>query len=235
MDVIGRERVGILAIIKAVLWDMDGVLVDSERMVRDIFVELMEQDNIVDDPRDLYQRSIGLNKASIIELYLQYMDSVETAEYYYRKVGDLYKEKLATDLQMKRGVVEALQAVQTQSLPQMVVTSTETESAWRKIKLFGLETYFDDLIGGDQVSKGKPNPEPYLTACSKLGVEPANALVIEDSPNGVKAGLAAGCAVIHVPDLIDTDPSWQDEIYDALDTLESFPAWFEAQRGGDWL
>lgn len=214
---------------------MDGVLVDSERLVRDIFVELMLQDNIVDDPHDLYQRSIGLNKASILELYLQHMDSLDTAEYYYRKVGEIYRANMASDLQMKCGVINALKAVQTKALPQMVVTSTETDSAWRKIKLFDLDPYFTDLIGGDQVSKGKPDPEPYLTACAKLGVEPANALVIEDSPNGVKAGLAAGCAVVHVPDLVDTDPNWQDEIYDALDSLESFPAWFDAQQGGDWL
>ena len=60
-------------------------------------------------------------------------------------------------------------------------------------------------------------------------------LVVEDSPNGVKAGLSAGCAVVHVPDLVDTDPDWVDQIYEALDSLESFPSWFQAQQGGDWV
>lgn len=224
-----------MAIIEAVLWDMDGVLLDSERLVRDIFVELMVADNVLDDPESVYMQSIGLNQKSILELYSQFMASTEQAEHYFKLVGETYKQRISSDLLLKPGVLAALQAVAREGLPQMVVTSSKTETAQLKLSKFGLQDYFCDILGGDQVTHGKPNPEPYLLACERLGINPANALVIEDSPNGVAAALAAGTAVIHVPDLIDTDPEWVDCIYDALDSLESFPDWIVAQRGGDWV
>ncbi|WP_196158066.1 HAD family phosphatase [Reinekea sp. G2M2-21] len=224
-----------MAIIEAVLWDMDGVLLDSERLVRDIFVELMVADGVMTNPEEVYLQSIGLNQASILELYQRTMGSAERASYYFDKVGEVYKSRLASDLLLKPGVDEALQAVAEAGLPQMIVTSTRTETANLKLSHFDIRSYFCDIVGGDQVNKGKPNPEPYLLACQKLAIEPSRALVIEDSPNGVVAALAAGTAVIHVPDLIETDPQWQDQIYDALDSLESFPEWFEQQRGGDWV
>jgi len=224
-----------LAIIEAVLWDMDGVLLDSERLVRDIFVELMLADKVLQDPETVYMQSIGLNQKSIIELYTQYMFSIEQAEHYFQLVAKTYKQRISSDLLLKPGVLAALQAVDGEGLPQMIVTSSKTETAKMKIAKFGLQDYFCDILGGDQVTHGKPNPEPYVTACQRLGINPANALVVEDSPNGILAALAAGTAVIHVPDLIETDPEWTDRIYDALDSLESFPDWFMMQRGGDWV
>ncbi|MEJ2045245.1 MAG: HAD family phosphatase [Reinekea sp.] len=221
--------------IKAVLWDMDGVLVDSERLVRDIFVELMSDADYMDDPEAVFMQSIGLNTNSILSLYETYMPSRKEAEFYYYRIGDIYRERIGSDLQLKPGVTGALDAVAALNLPQMVVTSSRQDVTRAKLDQFSLLPYFEDLICGDQVSQGKPHPEPYLTACERLGVEPAHALIIEDSPNGVKAGLSAGSMVIHVPDLIETNPQWQDELLDALDSLESFPEWLNRRLEGSWL
>lgn len=229
------RRVIRLAIFEAVLWDMDGVLVDSERLVRDIFIEMANERALMEDPAGVYMSSIGLNRTSILSLYRTYMPEPGAAEALFDDIANVYKTRMMTELQLKPGVRESLSLINELKLPQMVVTSTRTESAIQKLSLFSLMEHFDGLIGGDQVAQGKPHPEPYLSACQKLNVSPENTLVIEDSPNGVRAGLAAGCAVVHVPDLIDTDPEWADEIYEALDSLESFPQWFRTQRQGDWV
>lgn len=214
---------------------MDGVLVDSERLVMDAFVDVMKEKGGLDDPAAFYKSTIGMNHASIVASYREIFPADGEAEDIFRQVETLYKARMKTDLQLKPGVLASLQSIRDMGLPQMVVTSTGTETAKHKLNLFSLMTYFEGLIGGDQVSHGKPHPEPYLTACSRLDINPEAALVVEDSPNGVKAAVAAGCAVVHVPDLVDTDPDWQEEIYDALDSLESFPDWFTAQRYGDWV
>lgn len=224
-----------MAIIEAVLWDMDGVLVDSERLVKDIFCELMNEKGYMEDPDAVYRQSIGLNRKSIVELYSHYLPNEEAATEIFQTIGSIYRKRMVDELTLKPGVENALESVAELGLPQMVVTSTQEESAHLKLGLFSLLPFFEGMICGDHVEHGKPHPEPYLTACKRLGVEPRNALVIEDSPNGVQAGLAAGCAVVHVPDLVDTDPEWESEIYYAMDSLESFPEWFSAQRGGDWL
>jgi HAD superfamily hydrolase (TIGR01509 family) len=224
-----------LAIIEAVLWDMDGILLDSERLVHDIFVEVMADANLNCDLSEMYLGTVGMNQKSILELYVNHLGTEQQALHYFKLIETAYRERIKTDLVLKPGVVDALEAVKAADIQQMVVTSTKTESAHNKIGMFDLQDYFCDLVGGDQVTNGKPNPEPYLLACEKLGVEPSRALVIEDSPNGVRAGINAGSMVIHIPDLIETNPEWNDEIYDALDSLVSFPSWLTAQRGGDWV
>jgi HAD superfamily hydrolase (TIGR01509 family) len=218
--------------IKAVLWDMDGVLLDSERLVKEIFVELMLDTGYMDDPEAVFMQTVGLNANSILSLYENYMPSRKEAEYYYYKVGDILHERIGSDLQLKPGVVTALEAVAARKLPQMVVTSSHQDITRAKLNQFALLSYFDGLVCGDQVSQGKPHPEPYLTACERLGIEPAQALVIEDSSNGVKAALSAGNLVVHIPDLLATNPQWQDELFDVLDTLENFPQWLNSRFQG---
>ncbi|EAR09084.1 HAD family hydrolase [Reinekea blandensis] len=224
-----------MAIIEAVLWDMDGVLVDSERLVMDAFVDVINSKGGMDDPAAFYKSTIGMNRASIVSTYRSAFPADGEAEDIYEQVEKLYRARMKTDLALKPGVAESLDSIRAMGLPQMVVTSTGTETATHKLNLFSLMEYFDGLVGGDQVTQGKPHPEPYLTACQRLDVSPNRALVIEDSPNGVRAAIAAGCAVVHVPDLVDTDPEWTDEIYEALDSLESFPGWFQTQNQGDWV
>lgn len=215
--------------IQAVLWDMDGVLIDSEKLVQRAFIEIMTEFDVMENPAERYLETIGSNHESTVQWYLSYVDSRETADRYYHQVRERYLSKVKTDLQLKSGVIDALQCVASLGLPQMVVTSSVTESAQEKLLMFGLDQYIHQIIGGDQVKEGKPHPEPYLKACELLDVDPTTALVVEDSPHGVAAGLAAGCGVLHVPDLIATDPVWREKILGSLDSLQAFPSWLHQQ------
>lgn len=218
--------------IEAVLWDMDGVLVDSEKLVREAFIELMTEHQVMENPQDRYLETIGMNRKGLIDWYLQFVETEQEALHYCMTVGAMYKARMTTDLQLKPGVEFALRSVREQGIPQMVVTSSVHDMAISKLSLFNLQHYFDDVLGGDQVSHGKPHPEPYLTGAERLGVLPQHALVVEDSHNGVQAGLSAGCQVMHVPDLLHTHEDWQDKIVAQLTSLEGFPDWLERQRMG---
>ena len=222
-------------LIQAVLWDMDGVLIDSEQLVQKAFVEVMLATGYMADPAEKYLETIGFNRESTVNWYLPYVGRREIAESLYSQVHDVYIELSKTQLKLKPGVVEALTAVQYMGIPQMVVTSTRTDVALDKLARFDLLPFFESVIGGDQVSQGKPHPEPYLKGAKKLNVPTHHILVVEDSANGVKSGVAAGCMVVHLPDLIETKLEWYNEIYGALDSLESFPDWLGSKQLGMWV
>ncbi|TXR53624.1 HAD family hydrolase [Reinekea thalattae] len=216
--------------IEAILWDMDGVLLDTERLCQQAFVEVNTPLHLFDNPAQSYLETIGLNRDSTLQWYTKVEPSLAQCERYYGAVRDRLLELIETDLQVKPGVEQALTYFKQQGLPQMVVTSSHSEQARLKLERTGLLDYFTALIGGDQVSCGKPHPEPYLAAASLLNVSPEHCLVIEDSANGVKAGLAAGAQVVHVPDLLATSNDWRDQLAVALDSLALLPDWF-AGRG----
>ncbi|MEX2365870.1 MAG: HAD family phosphatase [Pseudohongiellaceae bacterium] len=211
----------------AVLWDMDGVLLDSERLVQSVFTEVMANGGPVPDAERRYLETIGLNKTGLIEWFLNYVDSVDSAVYWINQTGDRYTERAKTELVLKPGVIESLEHVARSGRRQMVVTSTRTELAEAKLERVELLGYFEALLGGDQVTRGKPHPEPYLAGCTRLEVTPGRSLVVEDSPNGVLAGLAAGCNVLHVPDLVPTHPEWSGRLAATLTSLEAFPGWLD--------
>lgn len=215
---------------QGVLWDMDGVLIDSERLVRDVFVGVMADGGPVPDASQRYLETIGLNRAGLIDWFLQFVDSKESAEYWIDQTGNGYLERARTELELKPGVVEALDHVRALGLPQLVVTSTRTEAAQLKLSQLGVLDRFAGVLGGDQVSQGKPHPEPYLRGSDWLQLAPGAAVAVEDSANGVRSALAAGCQVVHVPDLIETDPGWHGQI-SVLPSLLEFPSWFNARRG----
>ncbi|MHA7878514.1 MAG: HAD family hydrolase [Saccharospirillum sp.] len=216
---------------EGVLWDMDGVLIDSERLVQAVFVEVMENGGPVQEPQQRYLETVGLNRTGLIEWFLQFVPDTATAELWIDKTRDGFNRRAKTELALKPGVVEALDHLSRLGLQQRVVTSTRTAMAEEKLERMGLLPYFDGILGGDQVERGKPDPEPYLKGCEALGVAPSAALAIEDSPNGVRSALDAGCAVIHVPDLIDTDPTWAPRLTARLNSLAELPTWLEHRYG----
>lgn len=216
--------------ISAVLWDMDGVLLDSERLVQQAFADIMLRDGVLDDPEHRYIENVGMNFESTVNWYLQFVPSRDVAEAYYHEVSALYHSRMASHLALKPSAKDALKAVQQMGIPQMVVTSTNHQQAVYKLELFSLMPFFEDVLGGDQVKKGKPHPEPYLTAAHHLDVNIQDCLVIEDSENGVKSGLVAGAQVIHVPDLIPTSQNWVYDLAGSLSSLAELPSWLTSKK-----
>ncbi|WP_368858177.1 HAD family hydrolase [Nocardia noduli] len=192
----------------AVLWDMDGTLLDSEKLwdigVRELAVEL---GGVMTD--ELRHALIGASGPNALRLLFTGLGVEPTAEAILaagRFLEVRVTELMTGPIPWRPGAKDALSLVRTSGLSSALVTNTK-----RSLTEFGLDTlgrdYFDVSVCGDEVPEGKPEPDVYLRAAELLGVDPKECVAVEDSPTGAMAAQAAGCAVIVVPCEIAVPPA----------------------------
>ncbi len=190
--------------IRAVIFDMDGLLLDSEKIALATFVEACRENNYEPDV-SIYYKCIGTTPSRTREIL---MDAYGSA-FPYKTVSELWRLKfneraLNQPIPLKDGVLDLLRFLERkEDLRKAVVTSTYQEPARKMLTNANIVQFFEFILGGDQIRHGKPDPEIYLAACHKLNEEPGNCLALEDSNNGVLSASAAGLKVIQVPDLIE--------------------------------
>lgn len=187
--------------IKAILLDMDGTLIDTESLYEIYLKEAAERIGFDLEPE--FVPSIrGLNAREYREACLQHIGDEERGDRWVRLCLDLFNEHLYTKgIPVKPGIPELLEFLKSVPQPKYLVSSSNLSEIHRKWDLSGLEFEFDGMLAGDQIKHGKPHPEPYLTAASRAGCEPAECLVVEDSVVGVTSACEAGCQVIAIPDI----------------------------------
>lgn len=185
--------------LQAVLWDMDGLLVDTEPVWTVAEVELAERlGGTWSD--ELKARIVGTRLEVAVPTILSWygVDATdvavaETSCWLLERMVELF----AQDVVVLPGVRELLAELAAQEVPVALVSSSYRVLVDAVLRHgFGP---FPVTVAGDEVRQGKPHPEPYLEACARLGVDPARCVVLEDSPAGVASGTAAGCAVVAVP------------------------------------
>ncbi|CAM3913621.1 Phosphorylated carbohydrates phosphatase [Vibrio aerogenes CECT 7868] len=207
----------------AVLFDMDGLLLDSERPALKNFQATCRQFGL-NDFTEVYLTCIGTNLARTHEILQQAMGQVVDYPAFAQTREENYQALLAQgNVPLKPGASELLQQLQALGMPMAVATSTHRERALLKLRQTGLTGYFQTVIGGDQVTHSKPAPEIYLKAAAALNIAPADCLVLEDSANGVRAGVAAGMQVIQIPDLIQPDAQLLTLGHTVCDSLTEVP------------
>ena len=186
----------------AVLWDMDGLLVDSEPVWTVAEVELAEQ--LGGQWGDEVKAAVvGTRLDVAVPAILRWFGAdptplrvAETSTWLLGRMVELY----ARELPVRPGALELLAALADAGVPQALVSSS-----YRVLVDAALATGlgpFALTIAGDEVTHGKPHPEPYRTAAARLGVDASRCVVLEDSPSGVASGEAAGCAVVAVPSVV---------------------------------
>ncbi len=188
---------------QAAIFDMDGLLLDTERVCMDVFEQACLAQG-VPFIKELYLQVIGRNAAGIEETLRQgYGPELDYPSLHqeWRKRYDAVVKHHA--IPVKEGVIELLEWLKSHKIPAAVATSTARETAQIKLKLAGLDGYFAGLTTGCEVKNGKPDPEIYLLAASRLGIEPRACVAFEDSNNGVKASMAAQMATYQIPDLVE--------------------------------
>lgn len=187
--------------IAAVIFDMDGVLLDTEKLYKLAAVEAAGAMGYT-MAEEVHRKTVGVPgdaAALIVQQGLgPHFDYVE----FDRRWRKWMHDALSQNVPIKPGVADLIATLEVRKLPFAIATSTERAPAERHLTDAGLRHHFKTLVTRDDVHNGKPHPEPYLTAAARLAVEPANCLAIEDSHNGVRSAHAAGMQVIMVPDLL---------------------------------
>lgn len=186
---------------QAAIFDMDGLLLDTERVCMRVFQEACEVQQL---PfyKEIYLSMIGCNAAGIEAIFRKaYGNDLDRLHQEWRTRYNAVVKHQA--IPIKDGVVELLEWMKEQNLPTAVATSTAKDVAKIKLELAGLSKYFDNVTTGCEVSNGKPDPEIYLLAANRLNVDPTKCLAFEDSNNGVKAAVAAQMSTYQIPDLVE--------------------------------
>lgn len=189
---------------RAVLFDMDGVIFDSERAVLAVWREIAAQRGL-EGIDAVFVRCVGVNRQRTREIFLETYPALDFGDFD-KRVGTRFRSLYDKGrLPVKPGARELLAALRERGVPLALASSTRTEAVRRELEEAGLLGCFDAVVGGDMVMRSKPDPEIFLRAASLLGAEPAESFVIEDSFNGVRAGRAGGFRTLMVPDMLPPD------------------------------
>ncbi len=205
---------------EAVIFDMDGVIFDSERLVYEGWKALSVKYGF-DNLDEIYMKCIGVNSATCRQIYLDFYGEDFPYDKYRQERSDDYHARYSGGrLPMKAGVEELLKYLKETGYKIAIASSTRSALVKEQIEDAGLMQYFDVIVGGDQVKKSKPEPDIFLKAAELLGVKPENAYVIEDSYNGIRAAKSAHMRPIMVPDMVQPDEEMQDKAWKICDSLK---------------
>jgi HAD superfamily hydrolase (TIGR01509 family) len=207
--------------VQAVLWDMDGTLVDSEKLW-DIAMHAFyaRHDGVLSS--EVRETTVGGSAENVMRIVYDdlgldpHPDAMsESADWLHEYTGELFEQGLP----WRPGARELLDKCVAAGVPLALVTNTRRELAERALKTIGSH-YFTVTVCGDEVPDGKPAPAPYLRAAVLLGVAPDECLAIEDSVAGVSSADAAGCAVLVVPNDVDVPGGPRRRHVDSLAGLD---------------
>lgn len=189
--------------LQAILFDLDGTLINSEPVWLAVEHEVMEW---LGGPWDIEHQNTVVGGAlwSTIDYMLALSGSPVPPEAVAERLLGRMAELLPTELTVMPGAKELLTEAAAEGIPVGLVTSTVRALADVAIDALGRH-HFALTVAGDEVENTKPHPEPYLKAARLLGAEPSRCVVLEDSPTGVKAAEAAGCAVVAIPCVVPID------------------------------
>lgn len=216
---------------KAVVFDMDGVLFDTEAVCLEGWVAVAEK-NKLPGMREIFPKCIGLNgndtQAVMLDAYGGDFDYAD-----FRKQASVefwnYIEK--NGLPQKPGVKELLEWLKASEYKIALASSTKRSSVLSHLEDAGIMDYFSVIISGDMVEHSKPQPDIYLMACEKLGVEPKEAYAIEDSFNGIRSAFAAGMKPIMVPDMIAPDEEMREKSVEIFEDLNEVLKYLKKENG----
>ena len=207
---------------QAIIFDMDGVLVDSEPLFLKAINSLLVKESAEPVTDDENQTTlIGTTVEETWRLLIEMRGLPESLQFYLEKYDLAVKEVLQAELTPRPGVRQLLDACAQRKLPKAVASSSLRLWVNLKLETLGFQDSFDVVLGGDDVTKGKPEPDIYLLAAERLKIPPAQCIAIEDSPVGIAAAVSAGIYTVAV--LTDSTRGMDlSQAQQVLETLESF-------------
>lgn len=196
---------------KAIIFDMDGVLFDTERLCMDSWIAVARE-NGIPDMEAFFPRCIGRNQTDTAALFREFYGESYDYEQFRQQASEKFHEDIVQKgMPVKKGVREILEFLRQRKYRIGLASSSSRPSVEEHLERTGLREYFQSLTTGDMVEHSKPQPDIYRMACESMGVDPQEAMAIEDSPNGIRAAYSAGMIPIMVPDLIEPDQEMQEK------------------------
>ncbi|MCD7836340.1 MAG: HAD family phosphatase [Lachnospiraceae bacterium] len=215
---------------KAVVFDMDGVIFDSERLVLECWEEIAARRGI-ENIEQAMRECLGVNSAQTRENMLRRYGSDFPYDEFRSEASAMFHERFDNGrLPMKTGVVGLLAYLKNKSVKIALASSTREGVVRQELSDAGIIDYFEAVVCGDMVEKSKPAPDIYIKACACLGVDSQHAYAIEDSYNGIRSAHAAGLSAIMVPDMSEPTEEMERLAVKILPDLCEVKKYFEQIR-----
>lgn len=212
--------------IRGVIFDMDGLMFDTEALFSKYWTNSCADYGLQRD--ESFVKAVrGTSGEFMLGVIRKYYGEDFDAEGFYRTEYTYVDEHLKKDVPKKPGLDELLEYLESKQIPCAIASSTYRSLVVRNLQVAGVEKYFCKVVTGDQVEHGKPQPDIFLKAAEELGLPPEECMVLEDSFNGVRAGNAAGCVTVMVPDMDEPTPEICALYTACLRTLAEAPAFIE--------
>lgn len=220
---------------KAVIFDMDGVIFDSERLVLEGWQEIAAKYGIK-GIEEVLPRCLGVNAQATREIFREYYGQDFPYDEYKKEASALFHSRYGNGkLPLKPGVKELLSYLKENGYLVGLASSTRQAIVEQEIRDAGLMPYFDNLVCGDMLKRSKPEPDIYLKACENLDVEPRMAIAVEDSYNGIRSAKRAGMVPVMVPDMVQPDEEMRSLAHKICKDLFEVKNWISETENFDFL
>ena len=214
--------------IKAIIFDMDGLMIDSERVTFECYQERLKDMNLTMD-EEFYKTLLGKPIKGIYQRSYDVYGNDFPIQNVIQDVHQLMAERFETEgVPVKKGLVELLHYLKDNNYKTIVATSSNRDRVDKILAQAKITEFFDDSICGDEVTKGKPNPEVFLKSCQKLGVNVDEAIVLEDSEAGIQASYDANIKVICIPDMKYPEKQYEEKTFKILKDLTEVTAYLKS-------
>lgn len=211
---------------KTVIFDMDGVIFDTERRMK-IFWQQEAERLGLDNIDDFYAECIGSTEEFCQASYDARYPNAPSFHEFLTRTFELFTEMNEKEgMPLKPGIRELLDFLKEQHFKIGLASSTRKELVEKELKMENLYGYFDIIVGGDELKHSKPAPDIYLMACEQIGTEPSDAYAIEDSYNGIRSASSAGMKAIMVPDMLEPIPEIETLCTAVLEDLYAVKKYF---------